>query len=377
YTRAMAFDPALHEDERDPYYGDEGDGLITFLGEIIALDAADRTPDGNGNSTQSGLDAALDVLFAHPNVGPFVSRHLIAHFVTANPSPAYVARIAAVFNDDGTGTKGNLGAVLKALLLDREAFAQDSASGDKIKEPLLAYTQLLRALAVAPVPDGFMTDRDEVPVADTGVNIIYEADLASIIGYAPLRASSVFNFFETDFVPADPDLTSSALRAPEMAMMTDQYFANFANFVEQICNARERVQLERGLAERRVRTFSSIRVYDIDFTVPLSAMEFAMEGDANLDFATINEVDEAGEQVNKAKAVDALVDWIDEHLFGQALPGEYRDALAQHLREGMHRDEGLDDTPEERAAKRVDEAAELVRDALVMATAMPPYLVQR
>ncbi|MEO0421603.1 MAG: DUF1800 family protein [Pseudomonadota bacterium] len=373
HTRPMVFDPSFHEDELDPYYDGEGDGHITLLGQRLALDAADRTLDGNGNSTRSGLDASLDVLFDHPNIAPYIAKHLIAHFVTANPSPQYVARVAGVFVDDGAGVRGNLGAVLKSVLLDQDAYAPGTASS-KIKEPLLAYTQLLRAVDVAPVPSGFMSNKVDVPI--TEVNIYYENELEEVIGYAPMRAESVFNFFAPDFVPPDADLTQAELLAPEMVMLTDQYYANVANLVLALANTREFVRFDRGLSERRVLGFSNGRVFDVNFTAPLNAMELAMEGDSNMDFASINLEDENGGQPFKAAAVGALVDWVDERLFGGALPGEYRDALTQHLRDGMHKGERADDPPEVKTDKRVLEAWELVRDALVMATSMPAYMVQ-
>ncbi|MCP6756842.1 DUF1800 family protein, partial [Klebsiella pneumoniae] len=78
-----------------------------------------------------------------PNVGPFIGKQLIQHLVMSNPSPQYEARVAAEFNDDGTGTRGNLGAVVKAVLLDTEALAApnpvDSTAG-KLKEPVRMLT---------------------------------------------------------------------------------------------------------------------------------------------------------------------------------------------------------------------------------------------
>src|SRR5690606_22448521 len=76
-----------------------------------------RTPA----SPAADLKDALDNIFNHPNVGPFIARQLIQRLVTSNPSPAYVQRIAGVFANDGSGQRGNLGAVVRALLLDPEA----------------------------------------------------------------------------------------------------------------------------------------------------------------------------------------------------------------------------------------------------------------
>ena len=110
------------------------------------LNATEVMKDGAGVITASGLDAPINVVFNHPNVGPFVSRHLIKHFVTSNPTPGYIERVATVFNDDGSGVRGNLKAVVRAILLDEEAYNQSVELGGKVKEPLLAFTQFLRAM---------------------------------------------------------------------------------------------------------------------------------------------------------------------------------------------------------------------------------------
>ena len=102
--------------------------------------------------TTSGLDAAIKVVFNHPNVGPFVSRHLIKYFVTSNPTPSYIERVATVFNDDGSGIRGNLKAVIRAILLDEEAYNQSVELGGKVKEPLLALSQFLRVMKARPWP---------------------------------------------------------------------------------------------------------------------------------------------------------------------------------------------------------------------------------
>lgn len=94
------------------------------------------------------LDQALDAIFRHPNVGPFIATRLIQHLVTSNPTPEYVARVARVFNHNGSGVRGDLRAVVRAILLDSEArgaIKTDSAYG-KLKEPALFMTGFLRSL---------------------------------------------------------------------------------------------------------------------------------------------------------------------------------------------------------------------------------------
>ena len=130
YQHLMEFHPEKHEHELDEFYANDPDrGTVTLFknkawATSFELNATDDLIDGSGRVTHSGLDAAIKIIFNHPNVGPFVSRHLIKHFVTSNPTPAYVRRIATVFNDDGNGVRGNLKTVLRAILLDQEAYNQ-------------------------------------------------------------------------------------------------------------------------------------------------------------------------------------------------------------------------------------------------------------
>lgn len=89
-----------------------------------------------GQTTRQDLTAALDCVFAHPNVGPFLATHLIRSLVSSNPWPADVQRVAAVFDNNGAGVRGDLRATLRAILLDAEA--RDDAAGansGRLKDP--------------------------------------------------------------------------------------------------------------------------------------------------------------------------------------------------------------------------------------------------
>jgi uncharacterized protein (DUF1800 family) len=104
--------------------------------------AASQTP-------AEDLANALDNIFNHPNVGPFVSQRLIQHLVTSNPSPAYVARVAAIFANNGQGVRGDLSAVVRAILTDSEARGELPATSllGHLREPALFITSALRSLA--------------------------------------------------------------------------------------------------------------------------------------------------------------------------------------------------------------------------------------
>lgn len=174
-----------------------------------------------GQSAQQDLDGALDNVFNHPNVGPFLAKQLIKRFTTSNPTPAYVARVAAVFNDNGRGVRGDLSAVLRAILLDTEA--RDGiaavATFGKVREPLLRITQLYRAFKAKPIPGG---DYD-VPANVAVFNGASSQGLRAIdqdIGENVLGAPSVFNFFSPDYAPVGPVATAN-LTAPELELWTE------------------------------------------------------------------------------------------------------------------------------------------------------------
>jgi uncharacterized protein (DUF1800 family) len=167
------------------------------------------------------LDAAIDLLFAHPNVGPFLSRQLIQRLATSNPSPAYVYRVAQVFADNGSGQRGDLKAVVKAILLDAEARrlppAADRTRG-KLREPVLRITQLWRAMNAAATNGeyGIAWFRDD-------------------LGQEPLRSRTVFNFYTPFFAP-EGAVAAAGLVAPEFQISTETQVAHMANYLEWLCS---------------------------------------------------------------------------------------------------------------------------------------------
>lgn len=162
-----------------------------------------------GGSAQADLDAALDNIFHHPNVAPFIATHLIKRFVTSNPSPAYVARVAAVFNNNGAGERGDLGATLRAVLLDAEArvLPNLASNAGKLREPLLRQTHLWRAM--------------NAHAADYR----YREWWSNPYGQLPLSSPTVFNFFLPDYTPPG-ELTTLGLDAPEFQITTDTTIAS-------------------------------------------------------------------------------------------------------------------------------------------------------
>ena len=187
-------------------------GAKTFLGTTIAA----------GTSATQSLTKALDTIFAHPNVAPFFSRQLIQRLVISNPSPGYVARVATVFNNDGSGARGNLRAVVRALLLDVEArnatFAASSSFG-KLREPMLRFSQWARAYGVTS-PSGAWA------IGNT-------SDPATRLAQSPLRSPSVFNFFRPGYVPPNSALGGAALVAPEFQIANESSVVGYLNFMQR------------------------------------------------------------------------------------------------------------------------------------------------
>ncbi|HTS81094.1 MAG TPA: DUF1800 domain-containing protein [Myxococcaceae bacterium] len=145
-----------------------------------------------GQTPDADLALALDTIANHPNVAPFIGKQLIQALVTANPTPAYVARISAVWADDGHGVRGNLGAVVRAILLDSEARGDvktDSTYG-RVKDPVLLLTGPARALGVT--TDG-----------------VYLAEASSALEQPPYLSPTVFNFYPPDYT-SDVNLVSPA-----------------------------------------------------------------------------------------------------------------------------------------------------------------------
>jgi len=167
------------------------------------------------------LRIALDRLFNHPNVGPFISFRLIQQLVTSNPSPAYVGRVAAIFNNNGSGVRGDLAAVVRAVLLDTEARAMSavgSASFGKLREPVIRVTNWIRAFNATSQQGNWL-------ITSTGAN--------TSLGQSPLTSASVFNFWRPGFVPpASTELGSRSLLAPEFQIVDEVTSASYINAMQ-------------------------------------------------------------------------------------------------------------------------------------------------
>lgn len=186
-----------------------------FLGTSIE-------PQGSANGDAS-LKIALDRLFNHPNVGPFIGKQLIQRLVTSNPSPGYVQRVAAAFADNGQGVRGDLGAVVRAVLLDTEArdlARLDDPAFGKLREPVLRLTAYLRAFDAT---------------SDSGRFLIGATDsVDTSLGQTAMRAPSVFNFYRPGFVPQGTKAGDQDLAVPEMQITHESSVVGYTNFMRGV-----------------------------------------------------------------------------------------------------------------------------------------------
>ncbi len=198
-----------------------------------------------GQTAEQDLAGALNNIFNHPNVGPFVCRQLIQHLVTSTPSPAYVARVAAVFANNGSGVRGDMQAVIRAILEDQEARAGDTNSafdGGHLREPMLWMTNFLRAV-------GFTN-------TDANGSYFSLSNYSNNLNERPYRSGSVFNFFPPSYV-----IPETTLNAPEFDL-------------ENTASSILRLTLADSFVNNKITSFK----IDLSATDPLGVLDSSSPG---------------------------------------------------------------------------------------------------
>lgn len=180
----------------------------SFLGTSIAA----------GTDGASALKTALDTLFNHPNVGPFFARQMIQRLVTSNPSAAYISRVASAFANNGSGVRGDLKAVWRAILTDSEARTQTiSTTFGKLREPMIRFVQWARSFNADDLVNGEWK--------------IYDTSADASLSQSPLHAASVFNFYRPGYVPPHTAIADQGLVAPEFQIHNESSTASYINFM--------------------------------------------------------------------------------------------------------------------------------------------------
>jgi len=176
-----------------------------------------------GQTAVQDLEMALDNIFEHPNVGPFISKLLIQHLVTSNPTPGYVERVARVFNDNGDNVRGDLKAVVRSILLDEEARNGHKTLPNqfgKFKEPLIRQMALWRGM------------KARRKISNRNLFDAYDDVFLERFNQIPLRAPSVFNFYQQDFVPSNV-FRSNNMVAPVAQLMNTESVIGIATAYEE------------------------------------------------------------------------------------------------------------------------------------------------
>ena len=229
-------------------------GTANYLAPMVAVESEHDTSSKTllngtvlpgGQTAEEDLQGALTNIFNHPNAGPFVCKQLIQHLVTSTPSPAYVARISAVFANNGNGVRGDMRAVIRAILEDTEARAGDTDptyEGGHLREPMLWMTNFLRAV-------GFTN-------TDANSSYFSLSNYSNNLSQRPYRSGSVFNFFPPSYV-----IPGTKLNAPEFDL-------------ENTASAILRLSLADSLVNNKITSFS----IDLSATSPLGQLAASSPG---------------------------------------------------------------------------------------------------
>ena len=286
----------------------------------------------NGQTAQDDLTSALDNIFNHPNIAPFISKQLIQRLVTSNPSPTYVERVATIFNDNGKGVKGDLASVVSAILLDNEALATNKSDDfGKLREPLLRISHLWRAFDMQrSIKVGHYWQPEETCEQGTYRYFTFWNALSNFgrkTAQSPLGAKSVFNFFRPNYSPSGV-LNDKGLVAPEFQIVNENTLTSNTNLLHYM-----------------VTFFSDSRV---------NTPRLGEHSKLNL-----------SKETSLAKDTDKLLDHLSLTLLNNEMSDSLRGILKEHL--------NLED-----AYKYADNAnLEKAREAIMLIISSPEYLIQR
>lgn len=277
----------------------------TFLGTTVPQQSA-NDPSG----PEASLRVALDRLFNHSNVGPFIGRQLIQRLVTSNPSPAYVARVSAAFANNGSGVRGDMRAVLTAILLDPEARLTSAqaqvtdARAGRVREPVLRLANWMRAFNATSATGRFQvwnTDDAQFSLAQTA-----------------MRSPSVFNFYRPGYMVPNGSTAAANLVAPELQIAHETSVAGYTNFMNGVVdrgvgntvNNRRDVQAqlsaELALADRPDALVDRLNLLLAGGQLPAATRTLVRDAVASIPVRT-NLTQNATDRANRVKVATLLV----------------------------------------------------------------------
>ena len=269
-----------------------------------------------GQSGQEDVESLLTILMNNKNMAPFISKKLIQRMTTSNPSPAYIQRVATVFNDNGHGVKGDLKAVIKAILLDKEVREDTSVIRGKYDELLTSTAHLFSMFGVQPT----YLAKGKFP--DT--HPIYWINTKGVFSQAPLSAPDVFNFYDANYAPSDQNFTANHLVAPEVQIQTPRNLIRYSNFLYDYFKSYD-IYAVTSIVKKT--TDSKIQPISLNLTDVYEAFEMALDGDTDATFTNLKDHPQDLE-----RGLRALIDYLDHKMLGDRLPNDYKNALIASLK---------------------------------------------
>ncbi|SFV60543.1 hypothetical protein MNB_SV-12-1601 [hydrothermal vent metagenome] len=318
-----------------------------------------------GNTIPSGLSGeddikkAISILMSDSSMAPYISKNLIMRLTKSNPTPSYIQRIAEVFKN----SRGDLKAVTKAIFLDEELWEDIKEKRViKFKEPIVAYTSFLRAFNAEAFPAWYYCGYGG-PSDDTASNcqVVRDSflfnDPRKFLNQGAGLAPTVFNFYDNSFIPNSTEFKTAKLVAPELQIQTDTVFIKLNNEIrDNLFNWEKNYMLNaykydyKNHGERKrydtVEAFindAPSRGYTpvyyvgankmlLDVSDELDVMEMVIDGDKNGDFVNL-EYYQVSDYTNDEKAVDAVVEHLNNKLTGGLLTSQETAIIANNLKD--------------------------------------------
>jgi len=314
WTEPMKYFAEPHEFDQKTLFTDNGITLV--IPEMASGDAHDAEQE---------LLTVINALVAHKSAAPFIAKQLIQRFVTSNPSPEYIERVATAF-----GSTGDLNATIKAILLDNEARNPNAANSKyfgKIKEQVLQMTSLMRLFqASSKIPLDNKTNGLNLPSSLTNnfssaVTLLRMGD--QNIGQRVLGSPSVFNFFSPDYSPAG-DLAKNSLVSPELQLVTEsQLFTNLNTYHRFLSGGFKRWKVEeysQYTADQLTVRFNESLFNNLWQSTPGSNTDKATAMVDYLDFYfNAGQLKQSSNQVIRNTLIAGIADLSDNERFKESL----------------------------------------------------------
>jgi uncharacterized protein (DUF1800 family) len=286
-------------------------------------------------ANQSGvqdIESLLTILMDNKNMAPFISKRLIQKLVTSNPSKEYIKRVVAIFNNDGNGVKGNLKAVIQAILLDTEARENTNKNSGKVDELMTSLAHLLSTFNVRPTNSWKFYNK---PLGTK--TSLYWISSGYIFNQAVLSAPDVFNFYDVGYSPNDTSFSKSNLIAPELQIQTSINLIRYSNFLyflfkndkyylTNIDKKKYKNMQDYMTKKLSKRSTSSKSLIYVDLTDIYETFNQALDGNKNGSFINLKDDDKLDKGLNK------LINYLNHKMLGDTLPNDYKTKLIEELK---------------------------------------------